>query len=84
MRPSMRSDETTGDFIQRRCAGCRVFSKRNNKTMSIGTILLIILILMLVGAMPSWPHSKSWGYYPSGLIGLILTIVIIMLLLGRI
>ena len=48
------------------------------------TILLIILILMLVGAIPSWPHSRSWGYFPSGLIGLILTIVIIMLLLGRI
>ena len=52
--------------------------------MTIGTILLIVLILMLVGALPSWPHSRRWGYYPSGLIGLILTIVIILLLLGRI
>lgn len=52
--------------------------------MSLGTILLIILILMLVGALPSWPHSKSWGYYPSGLLGLVLTILIVLLLLGRI
>lgn len=52
--------------------------------MSIGTILLIVLILMLVGAVPSWPHSRNWGYFPSGLIGLILAVVIIMLLLGRI
>lgn len=52
--------------------------------MSIGTILLIVLILMLVGAVPSWPHSRNWGYLPSGLIGLILAVVIIMLLLGRI
>ena len=55
-----------------------------NNTMSLGTILLIILILMLVGALPSWPHSKSWGYYPSGLLGLVLTILIVLLLLGRI
>ena len=52
--------------------------------MSLGTILLIILILMLVGALPSWPHSKSWGYYPSGLLGLVVLILVIMLLLGRI
>ena len=55
-----------------------------NNIMSPGTILLIILILMLVGAFPSWPHSKGWGYYPSGLLGLVLTVLIIMLLLGRI
>ena len=54
------------------------------KLMSLGTLLLIVLILMLVGAIPTWPHSKSWGYYPSGGIGLILLILIILLLLGRI
>ena len=48
------------------------------------TILLIILILMLIGALPTWPHSKSWGYYPSGGLGLVLLILIILLLLGRI
>jgi hypothetical protein len=50
----------------------------------MGTILIIILILVLVGALPTWPHSKSWGYYPSGGIGLILLILLILLLLGKI
>jgi hypothetical protein len=49
----------------------------------IGTFLLIILILLLLGAIPTWPHSRSWGYYPSGGLGLILLIVIILLLAGR-
>jgi hypothetical protein len=49
----------------------------------MGTILLIILILVLIGALPTWPHSRSWGYYPSGGIGLILLILIILLLLGK-
>jgi len=52
--------------------------------MTIGTILLIILILVLVGALPTWPHSKSWGYYPSGGLGLVVLILLILLLLGRI
>ena len=52
--------------------------------MSLGTILLIVLILMLLGAIPTWPHSKGWGYGPSGGIGLVLLIVLIMFLLGRI
>jgi len=51
--------------------------------MSIGTILLIILILILVGALPSWPHSRNWGYYPSGLVGIVVLILLIMLLTGR-
>ncbi len=51
--------------------------------MSIGTILLIIVVLMLIGAIPSWPHSRSWGYGPSGGLGLILIILIILLLMGR-
>jgi hypothetical protein len=52
--------------------------------MTLGTILLIILILLLVGALPAWPHSRSWGYYPTGGLGLVLVIVLILLLLGRI
>jgi hypothetical protein len=52
--------------------------------MSVGTILLILLILMLVGAFPTWPHSRSWGYYPSGGLGLLVVILLVLLLLGRI
>jgi hypothetical protein len=52
--------------------------------MSIGTILLIILILMLVGALPSWPHSKSWGYGPSGGVGVMVLIIVVLLVMGRI
>jgi hypothetical protein len=52
--------------------------------VSLGTILLIILILMVVGALPTWPHSQSWGYGPSGGLGLVLVIVLILFLLGRI
>lgn len=51
--------------------------------MSLGTILLIVLILVLVGALPTWPYSSGWGYYPSGGIGLVLVVVLILLLLGR-
>ena len=50
----------------------------------LGTILLVLLILMLIGAFPAWPHSRNWGYYPSGGFGLIVIILIVMLLLGRI
>ncbi len=52
--------------------------------MSLGTILLIVLILMLIGAFPSWPHSRSWGYGPSGGLGLVVIILIVLLLLGKI
>lgn len=50
----------------------------------LGTILLIILILLLIGALPTWPYSRGWGYYPTGGIGLILLIILILLLTGRI
>ena len=49
----------------------------------LGTILLIVLVLLIVGALPTWPHSQGWGYYPSGGLGLVLLIIIILLLLGR-
>ncbi len=52
--------------------------------MSVGLILIIILILLLIGAVPSWPYSTGWGYYPSGGLGLVLLIVIILVLMGRI
>ena len=52
--------------------------------MSIGTIVLIILILVLIGALPTWPHSRGWGYYPSGIAGVIVLVLIVLLLMGRI
>ena len=52
--------------------------------MSLGTILLIVLVLILLGVIPTWPHSQQWGYYPSGGIGLVLLILVILLLTGRI
>jgi len=52
--------------------------------MSLGTILLIVLVLMLVGAIPSWPYSRGWGYGPSGGLGLILIIIVVLVLMGRI
>jgi hypothetical protein len=52
--------------------------------MSLGTILLIVLVLILVGVIPSWPHSRGWGYGPSGLIGIVVIILLVLLLLGRI
>jgi hypothetical protein len=52
--------------------------------MGLGTILLIILILLLIGALPTWPHSRGWGYYPSGGLGVVLVIIIILLLMGQI
>jgi hypothetical protein len=52
--------------------------------MNVGLILLIILVLFLVGALPTWPHSASWGYYPSGGLGIVLIIVVVLLLAGRI
>lgn len=51
--------------------------------MSVGTILLIVLILLLIGAFPSWPHSSSWGYGPSGVLGLVVLVLVVMLLTGR-
>jgi hypothetical protein len=50
----------------------------------LGTILIVVLILMLLGALPTWPHSRTWGYYPSGGVGLILAILIVLVLLGRV
>ena len=52
--------------------------------MSLGTILLIILILILIGASPAWPHSRSWGYGPSGIVGVVLVVLLILVLMGRV
>lgn len=52
--------------------------------MSLGTILLFVLVLLLIGAIPSWPHSRGWGYGPSGGIGLVFLILLVLVLLGKI
>lgn len=52
--------------------------------MSLGTILLIVLVLLLVGAFPTWPHSSSWGYGPSGGLGLLVVVLVVLVLMGRI
>ncbi|MBF8277241.1 MAG: hypothetical protein HW390_2314 [Candidatus Brocadiaceae bacterium] len=51
--------------------------------MSLGSILIIVLILMLLGVIPTWPHSRSWGYTPSGVLGIVVVIILILVLLGR-
>jgi len=58
-------------------------SNFEEKLMSLGTILLIVLILMLIGAVPTWPHSRSWGYWPSGGLGLVVLVVLVLLMMGR-
>ena len=73
---------------------CRCYPARNEQDkeydmegkegIMLGTILIVVLILVLIGALPTWPHSRSWGYYPTGGIGLILAILVILVLLGRI
>ena len=52
--------------------------------MTLGTVLLIIVVLMLIGAFPTWPHSRSWGYLPSSGLGVVLIVVLVLLLMGRI
>jgi hypothetical protein len=52
--------------------------------MTLGTVLVIVLVLLLIGVIPTWPHSRSWGYAPSGGLGLVLIIVVVLLLMGRI
>lgn len=51
--------------------------------MGLGTVLLIILILLLIGAIPAWPHSRGWGYAPSGTLGVVVVVVLVLLLMGR-
>ncbi len=66
-----------------RCRAARHSLDKENG-MTLGSILIIILLLMLVGALPTWPHSRSWGYFPTGALGAILIAVLFLLLLGRI
>jgi len=76
--------KTLKPFIKRLHPARRPNHYYEEKTMSLGTILLIVLVLMLIGAIPAWPHSRGWGYGPSGGLGLVVVIVLILLLLGMI
>jgi membrane-bound ClpP family serine protease len=58
-------------------------SSTKEQIMSVGTILLVVLILMLVGVLPVWPHASSWGYGPSGIVGVILVVIIVLFLMGK-
>lgn len=73
-------------FVSARCrAGHarRLTHDTKEKPVTLGTILLIVLVLMLIGAIPTWSHSRSWGYGPSGGLGLVLVVVVALLLMGR-
>ena len=59
-------------------------SENGSEEMSLGTILLVLLILILVGVIPTWPHSKSWGYAPSSTVGVVVVVLVVLLLMGRI
>jgi polyferredoxin len=72
------------DSLRRIGDGAEKWWRRTKeKVMSLGTILLVILILMLVGVLPTWPHAQSWGYGPSGIVGVVLIIVLVLFLMGR-
>ena len=81
MPPDIRDTELMGSSD---AVGNPIHRNSKHPTAMIGTILLIILILLLLGALPTWGHSKSWGYGPSGGLGLVLIIIIILILLGKI
>jgi len=70
--------------VSRDCSDDRSGNNEKERFMSIGTVLLIVLILILVGALPSWQHSRSWGYGPSGVAGVVVIGLIVLLAMGRI
>ena len=80
--PGARSDPTGGEELFHPCGSYSPELRREG--LVLGTVLIVILVLLLLGALPSWPYSNGWGYYPSGGLGLILVIVLILVLLGRI
>ena len=78
------ADAAERDIRQRRFAGGVSAENLKYYIMSLGTILLVILVLVVLGALPTWPHSRNWGYAPSGGLGFILIILLVLFLLGRI
>jgi hypothetical protein len=80
--PAADGRQKRRDIRQTRLEQQIILTRRTK--MSLGAILLIVVVLMLIGAIPSWPHSRSWGYGPSGGLGLVLLIVVVLVVLGRI
>jgi hypothetical protein len=80
--PAADGRQKRRDIRQARLEQQIILTRRTK--MSLGAILLIVVVLMLIGAIPSWPHSRSWGYGPSGGLGLVLLIVVVLVVLGRI
>src|SRR5207247_6531792 len=76
----LRNHRLPGTLILPPCS----FEDWIRKISVLGTILIVVLLLLLLGAWPSWPHSRGWGYYPSGTLGLVLVIVLVLALLGRV
>jgi Protein of unknown function (DUF3309) len=79
-----RETDSSTPFVARGASVfAHVFKQTGAAFMSITTLLAIVLIIALIGAVPAWPHSRSWGYYPSGGIGIVLLVVLLMVLSGR-
>jgi hypothetical protein len=86
--PILATYPPSGSLLQIRCGApesvpAKRWRKTKEQVMSLGTILLIVIILMLIGVLPTWPHARSWGYGPSGIVGVVLLIVIVLFLMGR-
>jgi hypothetical protein len=71
------------DWFQDCCRQSAGMPAEKRRYAMVGTVLIVVIILLLIGALPTWPHSKQWGYYPSGGLGLIFLILLILLLMGR-
>jgi len=82
IRFTLKTAEENGERRDRILGDLRHYYHRS-KTMSLGTILLIILILILLGVLPTWPHSRSWGFAPSGVIGVVVVVLLLLALTGR-
>ena len=77
-----RSNEASHGLLQVKESDVRC-NHRKDRLMSLGTILLIILVLALLGVLPAWPHSRSWGYGPSGLLGVLVVVLVVLFLMGQ-